>query len=421
MNQNFRKIAKVLLTGYGTILTATTLLLLVLCSLYVAKGSWERSWRSIGVPSYHNSFGDLRVITHSIPCKDAGVDVYIKDACNDYWKQHPEQDAPYQNLLLNYPPIWLKSAHLGAAPGTTNMLGSLIAVAAVLSLWRIFRPRTIAGGLMVVGAVLSPSILLGFERGNIDLVIFSLLVFLIVISEQFSPAFRTLVRSIGVVVLTVLKFFPVACVTLLIRSKRSWFFALAIGAVAVLAAWISADGRFISVLSNTPKTDNLAFGSLPLLIGLSKALGGTGAVSKTMTAAAFFLSAAAFLAVFAPTLVRQLPRPFPRYLPPMQDDLNGCLALAGMSIFCAGFLFGASFDYRLIFLTLALPLLIAAYEAEPSGQRRLWAPLVIVVFLWLSRATDKIGYIDELLDWVIFAAGSAWIASRLLFSERTEN
>ncbi len=408
------------MTGRGPVLTAAALLLAALGALYAATGSWERAWHDIGVASYHNSFGDLRVITHSIPCVQSGIDPYVKDACNDYWRHHSQATAPYQDILLNYPPIWLKSGNLGVSPASTNTLGVAIGLAAMLCLWRILRPRTIAGGLIVGGAILSPSVLLGFERGNIDLVIFSLLVVVLLITERLTPAVRSWCRAAGIIVLTVLKFFPVAIVTLLIPSRRRWVAVSATSILAIAAAWMVADGRFFDVLSNTPKVDNLAFGSLPILIGLDKAFGGNGIASKGMISLALFMSLAAFLLVLTTTLARKLPRPLPLHLPPLPDDLNGSLAVAGLSIFCLGFLFGASFDYRLIFLVLALPLLLAAYDEDPTRSRRLVAPVAIVVFLWLSRVTDKVAHLDEVLDWIIFAVGSAWLACALLLRDRRQ-
>ena len=420
MNETIRKVPRILLTGRGPVLLAAALLLLALGSLYAATGSWERAWRLIGVASYHNNFGDLRVITHSIPCAASGVDPYVKEACNTYWKQRPQQDVPYQDILLNYPPIWLHSGSLGISANSTNAVGVAIGLAAMLSLWRILRPRTTTGGVMTMAAILSPSVLLGFERGNIDLVIFSMLVCMIVVTQRCAPTLRSSIRAVVIVVLTVLKFFPVAAVTLLIRSKRSWLAALVTAVLAVVAAWVVADGKFATVLANTPKIDNLAFGSLPLLIGVDKALGGSGTVSKGMSLAALLLSTLAFLVVFVPTLARKLARPFPRHVPAIDDDLNGSLATAGLSIFCAAFLFGASFDYRLIFLLLTLPLLISAHEDDPAGKRRLLAPVAIIVFLWLSRVTDKVAHADEVLDWAIFAVGSSWLGSALLLRGKRE-
>lgn len=395
-------------------MTAAVLLALLLGTLYFATSSMERAWRLIGVPSYHNTFGDLRVITNSLPCVAAGVDPYVKNACNDFWKNNPQAGAPYQDLLLNYPPVWLNISHLGASPQTTSIFGVIIGALAFMALLRIFRPKTPIGGAITIAALLSPSVLLGFERGNIDLVIFSCLTFLIVFTENLPARFKAIGRCMGLIALTILKFFPVVCVTVLVRSRRSWVLAFGTGLVAIAATWLCADGRFAAVLSNTPKVDNLAFGSLPLFIGIQKALTGSGHVSKGMSLAAFLLSAIAFLTLFVPMLLGKRKSPFPQYLHPLTDDVNGNLALAGLSIFCVGFLFGASFDYRLIFLTLPLPLLIAAYENDVGRSvKRLVAPLAIVLFFWLSRATDKIFYADEILDWIIFAVGSAWVASRL--------
>jgi hypothetical protein len=102
-------------------------------------------------------------------------------------------------------------------------------------------------------------------------------------------------------------------------------------------------------------------------------------------------------------------------LPPAIDegDGRGELALAGLSVFALCFVQGASYDYRLIFLTCALPLLIQAYEDAPDW-RRLSAPAAIVAFMWLSRMDNRIFFSGEILDWVIFAVGSAWILRNLL-------
>ena len=361
------------------------------------------------------------MITNSIACDSAGVDPYIKDACNEYWKGHPDPSAPYQDLLLNYPPIWLKLKHVGASAATTHLFGIAIAFFAFISLWLIFRPKSRIGGLITIGAVLSPSVLLGFERGNIDLVIFALLVLTIVSTERLGHTAKQSLRGFGIVILTVLKFFPVVCITLLVRPRLNLVFGVVTAALAVGAAWFAADGRFASALMNTPKVDNLSFGSLPMLIGLKKLLIGDGTVTNGVSMLALMLSFAAFLCVLVPVLVKKLPRPFPQYLPMMEDNLNGNLALAGLSIFCSGFIFGASFDYRLIFLCLALPLLISAYEEAPNNSGRLlYAPVLIVVFLWLSRISVKIAYLDEVLDWTLFSVGSVWVFSTL-FSRFNRN
>ena len=86
--------------------------------------------------------------------------------------------------------------------------------------------------------------------------------------------------------------------------------------------------------------------------------------------------------------------------------------MAGLSVFALCFVQGASYDYRLIFLTCALPLLIQAYEDAPDW-RRLSAPVAIVAFMWLSRVDRRIFFGGEILDWVIFTVGAVWILRNL--------
>jgi hypothetical protein len=65
------------------------------------------------------------------------------------------------------------------------------------------------------------------------------------------------------------------------------------------------------------------------------------------------------------------------------------------------------------FLTCALPLLIQAYDDAPDW-RRLSATAAIVAFMWLSRMNNRIYFSDEILDWVIFTVGAAWILRNLV-------
>lgn len=416
MVEKIKTLTHVLLTGRAAVLTAVFLFLISFTCLFFATQDRMLAWRLMGVAGVKNSFNDLRAITHSIACVADGVDPYLPGACNAYWRSHPDPLVPFQGLLLNYPPVWLQLKHVGASAATTPWFGVAIICMAFISLWLIFRPQTRTGGVVTMGAVLSPSVLLGMERGNIDLVIFSLLVMTIVFTERLGHIAKQSVRAIGIVALTVLKLYPVVCMALLVRHRRHWALGLATAAVGLGAAWWAADGRFVTVLMNTPKDDWTTFGSLPVLIGLKRWLTGDDTVTTGMSMSGFALSLMAFLCTLVSVLAMKLPRPFPNHLPALEDDLNGNLALAGLCVFCAAFVFGASYDYRLIFLCLALPLLISAYEhAAHDAHRFLAAPVMVVAFLWLSRFTKKIGYVDEILDWTLFSVASTWVFCTLFF------
>lgn len=390
-------------------LAAALAVALALGLLSSSLGDMPAAWHRLGVNSQNVSFGDLRVITHSIPCAAAGHDPYRAGDCDAYWAEHPDPAVPKLTVVLNYPPIWLATGRLGVSPRMTDALGWAFALATVCAFAAMLRPRTVTGGLLTIAAVLSPPVLLGVERGNIDLLVFSGLVFTILGTASRASATRDAIRAVVIVALTVLKLYPVACVVLLARAWRGWIIASAVAFVAIGAALAAAGARFVDVLRNTPMPSYPAFGSLVGLIEWSKYVGWAGTPSLPMRALTLFACVAAIVAVTAPVLARRAPRPLPQWLPPTgHGDAHGDLALAGMAVFSLCFLLGSSYDYRLIFLVCTLPLLIDAYESAPHW-RKLCAPGTIVGFMWLSRVSNHIFFGDELLAWAIFAFGGTWV------------
>jgi hypothetical protein len=87
------------------------------------------------------------------------------------------------------------------------------------------------------------------------------------------------------------------------------------------------------------------------------------------------------------------------------------IAVACLSVFVFCFLLGANFDYRLIFLLGAMPVMLRHFESRP-GVRTLLAPTTVVTLLWLSPLYWS--YLDELIDWLVFSGAVAWLAANLL-------
>jgi hypothetical protein len=128
-------------------------------------------------------------------------------------------------------------------------------------------------------------------------------------------------------------------------------------------------------------------------------------------------AAAALLAWRRPAIVR-------RFLPPLDAaSPTGSIAISSASIFCFTFLIGSNFDYRLIFLLGILPVLLVAYDAGPS-LHTLIAPATIAIFLWsgeVSRISSRFYLLEvpvEVIDWVVFIGGAAWLALFLFHPRR---
>jgi hypothetical protein len=385
-------------------------LLFALFLLSTVLHSVPRAWKLLGVQnSGPLSFGDLRVITYSVECAHGGGDPYTVNGCDTYWTQHPDPSAPSASILYNYPPIWLKSWRVGLLPAATNSLGILFAVLTFTAFALMFRPQTAVGGVLTIAAVLSPSILLGIERGNSDLMIFSLLVLALLATARLSEPLRVAIRACVIIMLTVLKLFPIACIALFARTLKGWAIAIFVAIVAAILTVWAGGHRLLDVFHNTPVFASPTFGALSIFLGWNGML-------RLNADPAHLRLAALIIALLAAGTASYWAASRPRFalLPSLKaDDSSSDLALMGISIFVLCFTLGTNFDYRLIFLTATLPFLIKCYEAQPALER-LVPPVVIVAFLWLSRLSSHLLYVDEIFDWVIFVFASMQLSRTLL-------
>ncbi len=399
-----------LLRGSRAVILSMIALVLALLLLSVLLHSLPRAWKLLGVQGGGDlTFGDLRVITYSVECAHGGGDPYTANGCKLYWAQHPDPKAPAHTILYNYPPIWLQAWRIALLPAATNGVGITFALLTFAAFALMFRPQTAVGGILTVGAVLSPPVLLAIQRGNSDLLIFSLLVLTVLATARLSVPLRNAIRACLIVVLTVLKLFPIACVALFARTLKGWAVAIFVAIIAAVLTLWSGGHRLLDVFHNTPVFSCPTFGALSIFLGWSDLFRITADPAKLrLLALGVALLTAALSASFAFVHSR------PPFLPPLiADDAIGNLALAGIAIFVLCFTLGTNFDYRLIFLTATLPSLIGWYEAKP-GLERFVPPVAIIAFFWLSRLSAHLLYADEILDWTIFVFAAMELTRTLL-------
>jgi len=137
---------------------AVVIFLLLLFAFY----GYNQTWQLWNIPVMSPAFADLRVITHGADAVAMGMDPLINNP-GDPWGRP-----------LNYPRIWQSLYSIGINKSHTVGLGVgiiLCFLAGVVMVLPNVSNKTIA---LVIGALVSPAILLGVERGNIDLFIFFL-------------------------------------------------------------------------------------------------------------------------------------------------------------------------------------------------------------------------------------------------------
>lgn len=380
-------------------LMAAVVLALALALVHIViGGGWREAWHGLGSSSMSPAFADLRTITHSLDAVRAGVDPYV-DTSFDPWRR-----------TFNYPRAWLWLAPSGIGAGSTMVLGVIMATLLFLALALLFRAQRPIGWLAAFGFSLSPPVLLGIERGNSDILIFSLLVFGMATCRTTGGWTRPLVGGVLICILTMLKIFPLAAMVVLIRDRLSLVLAALAGIIAVACLWLSLrPGDMAHILGNTPQSTFNAFGALPLVRTIASAAGlsGTAPVRSLATGLALLVATGAAIVAWArPGIVHRL-------LPPLETGrLTDDVALACLGIHLLAFLPGSSWDYRLIFLIGTTPPMLTAHDRQ-QRTTLLAVPVLIGVFLWTGPLSPYIHAGEEILDWTIFALCAGWLTATI--------
>jgi hypothetical protein len=311
----------------------------------VALGGHQH-WARLGVTPGRTTFGDLRSVTSGWECTRRGIDVLPANPCD------PNKSP------ANYPRIWMSPAFLGLGQGSTNTFGVLIAalffVAALAVLPARAGPRT---AVLYGVALCSPAVMLGVERGNVDILIFALVALAVLI---FRRSERSAVLTPALLLFAaILKLFPIFAAGVLLRQPLR---RALIGLGAVLVAFglyalsIRTDLRTLERVY--PQSDHFSYGIrlfTEWLVDVAKKVGGSTVGRVPLRAWDDGLAA---VIVAAALLARERGRlSVPRA---SGDDAERDLDLfvAGAGVYLCSYVLVRNFDYRLAFLLLTLPQLL---------------------------------------------------------------
>jgi hypothetical protein len=341
-------------------------------------------WLLFGVSSAKPAFLDMHFVTSGWECTRRGIDVYVTNPCDPL------------NRPWEYPQVWLWASHLGLGQGSAAALAVLMALLFGCSVWFVLGPLRQGEGIVAAALVLSPSVMLGVERGNVDLFVFTLVAVGLLLAGR-SLLLATLLLASA----TLLKLFPiVASAVIAGTGRRRRLAAAAAIAGAFVAAVVVTSGHLGDLTS--PRRDNatgvvLAFGGRDLWEGLALPYGFIPGLpishdtAGTIGLVAWPLVTAALAARLA----------FTREL--LGEDRSKLLPFAGGAlIFMAAYVVGHSSDYRLVFLLLTVPQLLRwAREETAAGRVAAGVLLLLVLTLWSGALSAVVFPLDELLAWLL--------------------
>ena len=264
-------------------------------------------------------------------------------------------------------------------------------------------------------ALLAPATLLGVERGNVDLLMFALVVLGVVLLGRSPYA-----GAAPILLAAMLKLFPTFALAVLFRTRQRW--AAGVVACALMSVYVLATLDDIRTLRH----------AIPRVIGDSYGAGVVVDALYSQVHASWVQSPAQVryvrLGVIALGLVLAsvllLVR---RTTEASADERRLDLFWAGAAIYVGTYVFGNNFDYRLAFLVLCVPQLCA--WSRRGGGAVPWPAAALVVLLgalWLGSMKPPLPfglqtwYLDrsfppeEVLNWLLFA----WLAAALAGSWR---
>lgn len=355
-------------------------------------------WATVGVEPGDRSFADLRSVTSSWDCERRGIQTFPNNPCDPFHRP------------ANYPRIWTQFGRVGLGQSDTVPIGVAIGIVFFIAALAVVGPLTLGEGAVYGATLLAPATLLGVERGNVDLLMFALVVAGVLLVRRSSW-----LGAVPIALAAVLKIFPGFALAMLLRRRGRWPAAAA--AVAVLLVYGIVTLNDIRTLRSViPRETVNSYGAGVVVESLR--LAGVSWTQSAMEVRYVRLAVIALGLLLALALVLVARRRSAG--DPDERRLDAFWAGAG--VYVGSYVFGSNFDYRLAFLVLCVPQLCS--WIRQGGAPAPWpgaALAALIVTLWLSSTVPPLPfglqgwYIhlwfppEEVLNWLLFG----WLCAAL--------
>lgn len=297
--------------------------LIVIFSLFLF--GWTETWSHLGVPTMKPIFADLRAVQGAYDSIALGFDPQIANP-GDPWHRP-----------LNYSKLWLRIGEILNIKDESNyvLFVSSYVFIYLLSFFNLL--KNFPSFLMLL-CFFSGSSLLAIERGNIDLIIFSLL---------FTSAFliRDSFKGLFIFFATILKIYPIfASITIMKKRKIFYLFTF----ICFLFLGLKYQ-EIIKMKDATPINIPMSYGAANISAIFMKYLN----LKISPNLIGIFMVVLGFLIYRIKIIKTAITINFLSNKD--NKKLTQDLFLIGASIYICSFLLISNFDYRLIFLMLCIP------------------------------------------------------------------
>jgi Glycosyltransferase family 87 len=353
----------------GRAILAAALLAYLAALAYPHFTSYAPNWQRVGVFDAPIRFADMRSLTSAWECVRDGQPVLVHNHCDPLgWRP------------ANYPGAWLRLSFLGLGQGDTTALGVAVGLAFLASLFLLAGRLSLLEGVVWSVLAVSPSVMLGVNRGNVDLLLFTLIV---VALASLGGRRWARAAACGLIELAaVLKLFPIfAAVAVLQWRRRSALAAFGLLTAGFAVYAFAVRHELETIRRVVPRGVSLSFGAGVVVDALRSAYGLDAPLVRDRPLAIAVIGLAALTAAVAAAGLAARRRPAgPEASTRLPWLWAGGAVLAGTWVFTEN-----SFDYRLSFALLAVPQLLEwARQERPAVPLARTALVLLAAALWLS-------------------------------------
>jgi hypothetical protein len=309
-------------------------------------------------------FMDLKVLL-------SGIDV-IRQGLNPYSFDYDLAAGSY-----NYPYAWGVFSIFPFITESNHMVigFSLATIVYTLLYFHIGRCDLLAA-LTYTLLLISPAIMLGFERGNCDLIIF---IFLIL------PLFfrgSKYLFSILLLFSAALKIFPFGAIIVLLNNLKTQIKATFLLIVGITIFFISYCVLYKEVLITVSNKTPRPYGGISYGLGEipSKLIDLIHTPNRGLMIVSFILLVVTSLGLFCYYIFKKSD------IPEIEDNKSGSSYLIGTGIFLTSCLIGHNWEYRLLFLLFTIPQIMSWIRNK--NQFSILILVSTIIITWQSMITN---------------------------------
>jgi hypothetical protein len=199
-------------------------LLAIFATLYsIDPETYYRVFITIGIRPFKYPFLDWEYIGAGVKCWNQGINVYITNPCDVLNRPH------------GYSPLWLRAVFIPIDRAWTMPIGISIVLAFLLSLFWLAKPANWRELIIFALACTSTMVLYALERGNVDIIIFIMLVVAGVLSV--GPLVNRILSYALMMLVGLLKFYPLILLSTALRERPRTFLAIAAAAGLIIVGF----------------------------------------------------------------------------------------------------------------------------------------------------------------------------------------